>query len=163
MENTATPNKTDATDSEELSAADFEAVKERITELAPQKGDDYVAIQEAYAMEPDAVRDALPDRKPAAPRTFAIEHIAKEHPSLVVEGDIDSLARLTIVHTAKHEAALREAALDEESPDPHADLTADLVGLYADTLKEFYPYQYREEEQYISDQLERLAGGELSE
>lgn len=159
MESTSTPNETD---SFELSAADFEAVKERIAELAPRKGETYVAIQEAYAMQPDVVQEALPDRETPVSRTFAIEDIATEHPSLVAEGDIDSIARLTIVHTATHEEALRTAALDEESPDHRENLTADFVRLYAETLEKHYPYQYREEEQYITDELDRLSGSETS-
>jgi hypothetical protein len=138
-----------------------EAVKQKIKDIAPNRGEMFVDILETYADKPEVVKADLPKQSLSTKTVdwydpISIDEVADRHEIEISPGNIDLLARAVIFNHWRNDEKLREAVLDEDAPDRWDMVTQGFFGMVTDTLQELHPYEYREQEEQINEQLEKL-------
>lgn len=150
----------DDTDEETITVQ--EAVRQKIGDIAPLKGDVYLSILDEYADRPEDINDELPEQRvlnKTVPsyRVISIDEVAERYEIEQTTENIDLLARAVIYELFSHEEPLREVALGEDDPDQMDRVSKEFLAMVAETMQELAPYEYRDAEESINQTIENAA------
>jgi hypothetical protein len=147
-------------DTDDASITVKEAVRQKIGDIAPLKGEIYLKILDAYAERAEEINDELPDQRMlnkevSSYRVISIDEVSDRYEIEQTAENIDLLARAVIYEHFSHEEALRETALDEADPDQMDNVSQEFLSMVAETMHELAPYEYRDAEESINKIIER--------
>ena len=137
------------------------AVRQKIKDIAPEKGDLYVDILTEYADRSDEIHEELPTQRVLDDQVpwyepISIAEVAEAHDLELTAENIDVLARAVIYNHFRKEEILRDVICGDADPDRWANATRPFFAMVVETVAELAPYKYREHEEQLTSRLEQL-------